>query len=148
MKVRSVGALVAAAVVLSAAVCVADDCGKQTPHLVDLSSYVVKAKIVSVGKAPGFYSDVIPAVQDVQYNVEQTYKGKLPGNEITVEHRVYKGSRLTQKHPIGLTKKIFAAGTEVILFLKSPTLDIKEECAVQVADAALENQLRDLLHTQ
>ncbi len=128
--------------------CRADDCAKRTSKLVDLSSYIVAARVMEVGVAPGFWSGVTPAIQDVQYELLQSYKGDPGSKQFTVEHRVVKGSRLTEKHPPGLSKAIFAPGKEVIVFLQSPKLAIGDECAVQLRSAALENQLRDLLHTK
>lgn len=144
LKLAAIAWLVSAAVSLGWA----DDCAKQTSKLVDMSTYIVAARVVEVGTAPGFWGGVTPAIQDVQYELLQSYKGNIGGKAFTVEHRVIQGSRLTEKHPPGLSKSIFAPGKEVILFLESSKLAVRNECSVQLRSAALETKLRDLLPTQ
>lgn len=123
----------------------ADSCAKQVPYLVDRSLIIVAAKVVSVGRAPGFWSEVLPALQSVRYDVLATYKGKLPDKQITVDHKVVKGSRLTEKHPPGLSRQYFTAGNELILFLQTPTQGIGDECGVEHRSAVLEGQIQQLV---
>lgn len=130
------------------AVCVthanAENCAKQVPNLMDKSLIVVAGKIVKVGPAPGFWSDVLPAIQEVQFDVLGVYKGKDPGKQITVSYKVVDGSRLVQKHPPGLSPKFFTDGKELILFLHTSSQDINDECAAQVRTPELENQIKSL----
>ena len=98
-----------------------------------------------MGRAPGFWTEVLPALQSVQYDVLTTYKGKLPDKQITVEHNVVKGSRLVEKHPPGLSRQYFAVGNELILFLQTPRQDIGGECAVEHPSPELESQIQHLV---
>jgi hypothetical protein len=125
----------------------AENCAKQLPSLLDRSLIVVAGKITKVGPAPGFWSDVLPAIQDVQYDVLGVFKGKDPGKQITVSYKVVNGSRLVQKHPPGLSAKFFAEGKELILFLHTVSQDINDECAAQVRTPELENQIKSLQKT-
>ena len=122
-----------------------DSCTKQLPTLVDRSLIIVSAKVTNVGRAPGFWTEVLPALQSVQYDVLTTYKGKLPDKQITVEHNVVKGSRLVEKHPPGLSRQYFAVGNELILFLQTPKQDIGGECAVEHPSPELESQIQHLV---
>ncbi len=125
----------------------ADNCAKQLPNLMDKSLLIVDAKITSVGPAPGFWTEVLPAIQTVQYEVLATYKGKVPDKQISVDHNVIKGSRLAEKHPPGLSHAYFAVGKEVVLFLRTPKQDIGGECAVEPRTASLDQQIQGLMHT-
>jgi hypothetical protein len=137
-----------------------DSCsGKQLPNLVDRSLLIVGGKITKVAPPPGFWSEVLPALQDVQYDVVKIYKGNLGGGQfrdsgsaprppqITVTYKVVKDSRLVEKKPPGLSRKFFAEGKELILFLQGPAQDINDECAAQVGTPELENQIKSLLKT-
>lgn len=135
------------ALVASAKLASAENCAKQVPSLMDKSLIVLAGKVTKVGPAPGFWSEVLPAIQDVQYDVLSMYKGKDPGKQITVSYKVVNGSRLVQKHPPGLSPKLFAEGKELILFLQTPSQDISDECSAQVRTSELENQIKSLQKT-
>ena len=122
-----------------------DSCTKQLPSLVDRSLIIVSAKVTNVGRAPGFWTEVLPALQSVQYDVLATFKGRLPDKQITVDHNVVKGSRLVEKHPPGLSRQYFAVGNELILFLQTPKQDAGGECAVEHRSAALETRIQELV---
>jgi hypothetical protein len=126
---------------------VGENCAKQVPSLMDKSLLVIAGKITKVGAAPGFWSEVLPAIQDVQYDVISVYKGKDPGKQITVSYKVIKGSRLVEKRPPGLSRQLFSEGKDLILFLQTPTQDIGDECDAQVGTPELENQIKSLLKT-
>ncbi len=126
----------------------ADTCEKQLPNLVDRSLFIVAAKVAQLGPAPGFWTGgVLPAIQNVKYDVVESYKGELPAKQISVDHYVVKGSRLTEKRPPGLSRQFFAQGNAVILFLRTPQQDIGGECAVQPQTAELEQQVKELVRT-
>lgn len=122
-----------------------DSCSKQLSSLIDRSLIIVAARVTKVGAAPGFWSEVLPAIQDVQYDVLETYKGKIPRQQITVSYKVVKGSRLVEKHPPGLSRQYFAEGKELILFLQTPQQDIGDECAAQLRAPELQRQIQDRL---
>ena len=138
-------AMVLAFLFAAAVAFASDSCAKQVPYLVNRSLIIAAAKVVNVGRAPGFWSEVLPALQSVRYDVLATYKGKLADKQITVDHKVVSGSRLVEKHPPGLSKQYFAVGNELILFLQTPSQDIGDECAVEHRSAALERQIQDLV---
>ena len=125
----------------------AENCSKQVPSLMDKSLIVLTGKITKVGPAPGFWSEVLPAIQDVQYDVLAVYKGKDPGKQITVSYKIVRGSRLVEKHPPGLSRQYFSEGKELVLFLHTPAQDIGDECAAQVRTPELEKQIQDLQKT-
>ncbi len=137
-----------------------DSCSsKQLPNLVDRSLLIVGGKITKVGPAPGFWSEVLPAMQDVQYDVVKIYKGNFGGGQfrdsgsaprppqITVTYKIIRDSRLVEKKPPGLSRKFFVDGKELILFLQSPSQDINDECAAQVWTPELESQIKNLVKT-
>ena len=69
----------------------ADTCEKQLPNLVDRSLFIVAAKVAQLGPAPGFWTGgVLPAIQNVKYDVVESYKGELPAKQISVDHYVVK----------------------------------------------------------
>jgi hypothetical protein len=147
-KIPWVSLKLAAAFALACSAIVApanDNCAKRTAYLVDRSLIIVAAKVDKVGTPPGFWSDVLPALQSVQYDVVATYKGKLTDKQITVSHKVVKGSQLSEKHPPGLSRQYFSSGNELILFLQTPTQDIGGECAVEHRNPAVETQIQDLV---
>jgi hypothetical protein len=123
-----------------------DSCAKQLPNLVDRSLMILAGRVIKVGPSPGFWSEVLPAIQVVQYDVLATYKGKVPDPQITVSYKVVKGSRLVEKHPPGLSRQVFAEGKELMLFLQTPQQDIGDECAAQVRTPELEKQVQDLVN--
>lgn len=122
----------------------ADDCSKQLQKLTDVSAIIVSAKVIQVGIAPGFWSGLMPAIQPVKYAVVQVLKGKLPGDQIEIDHRVKQDSSLTEKHPPGLSRKIFASGNQLILFLQSPKHASEGDCAVRPFSNALDQQIRGM----
>ena len=123
-----------------------EDCQKKMQWLVDRSLIIVSAKVTGVGRAPGFWGGTIPAVQTVRYDVTTVYKGKLADKQLAVDHNVMKGSRWVEKKPPGLSHVMFAPGSEMVLFLQTPTQDIGSDCAVEPRTAALEQQLKSLIH--
>ncbi len=144
---RSLAILALLACALAALPARADeDCQKKMQWLVDRSLLIVAAKVTEVGRAPGFWNGSIPAVQTVRYDVTTVYKGKLAGKQIAVDHNVIKGSRWVEKKPPGLSHTMFAPGSEMVLFLQTPTQDIGSDCAVEPRTAALDQQLKSLIH--
>lgn len=145
LAARREAAIAVALLCASTVAAATDSCTKQLHTLVDRSLIVVSAKVTNVGRAPGFWTEVLPALQTVQYDVLTTYKGTLRDKQITVEHNVVKGSRLVEKHPPGLSRQYFAVGNELILFLQTPKQDIGGECSVEHASPELESQIQHLV---
>ena len=123
-----------------------EDCQKKLKWLVDRSLIIVAANVTDLGRAPGVWGGLIPAVQTVRYDVTTVYKGTLADRQIAVDHNVIKGSRWVEKKPPGLSHSMFAPGKQMLLFLQTPKQDIGGDCAVQPYSPALDQQLRELTH--
>ena len=153
--VHKAGSLVMAIIAFAGMAIAGDNCTKQLPDLIDRSLTIVAGKVIKIGPSPGFWSEVLPAIQDVQYDVLKVYKGGIGGGslgqdnasgpQITVSYKIIKGSRLVQKHPPGLSPQIFAPGKELVLFLQTPKQNVEDECAAQVRTPALEQQVEEII---
>ena len=99
-----------------------------------------------MGRAPGFWGGLIPAVQTVRYDVTTVYKGTLADRQIALDLNVIKGSRWVEKKPPGLSHAMFASGNQMVLFLQTPQQTSAAIARVQPYSAALDQQLRKLTH--
>lgn len=86
-------------------------------ELLASSTDVFRGKVVSVGESPGIWSGTIAAVQDVTYQLLETYKGKAAGESVTVSYYIVYGARLSDAQP-RLHPGFFAVGTEHVVFAR------------------------------
>lgn len=91
---------------------------KALAELSSSSTVVFRGKVVSVGKSPGIWSGTIAAMQEVTYQVLETYKGKVEGDTVTVSFYLVAGARLCDAQP-RLHPGFFAEGAEHVVFAQA-----------------------------
>lgn len=115
---------------------------KQLKDLNNDADMVIIGKVIEVGKSPGFWSGIVPAVQTVTYSVVGVLRGECKEDKITVEHILVCGSATSDPEKPELSPKVFRKDAYLIVFIMKVGGNyacVNEDCGVWTAPGTKED---------
>jgi hypothetical protein len=98
----------------------APDCDQtKLRQLAQRSDIILIARVIEVRHSPGYWSGLAPSIQQVRYEVDAVLKGNVTDKEIVVGHYVVKNSLTAEADSPELSRRLFAVGNQLVLFLKA-----------------------------
>lgn len=112
------------------------------------SDLILIGKVIRIGKPPSYWSGLLPAFQEVRYQVRGVLKGKYAGQFINVRHPIVMGTKYVDSRTPALKTDFFKIGRTLVLFLKIEANGftvMNSGDAIQAADSETIKTLRRAL---